>query len=191
MTTDLDLLYLYDGDMSWLGRSVPRFDANLNIAVKGGINGLKNVFGQLLSQNKTFKRVVFDTHGYKGMIFFGDEKGNKQIDVGKLSEFNGYDALFPNYTRMYFDGCNVADDDEGWKFLETAGKIFLPRGGGLTFGWTSKGFAVGSNLISILSGPVFTLTHAGKVWHPWGDARYVWITPGGFPAQRYTDSGWF
>ncbi len=118
-TTDLDLLYLYDGDMSWLGRSMPRFDANANIAVKGGIMGLKKVFDQLLSQRKTFKRVVFDTHGNNGTIFFGDDKGNSEINSGVISKtFSGHDALFPDYTRMYFDWCNVADDDQGWKFLD-------------------------------------------------------------------------
>ena len=90
-TTDLDLLYLYDGDVSWLGRSMPRFDANANIAVKGGIMGLKKVFDQLLSQRKTFKRVVFDTHGNKGTIFFGDDRGNSEINSGVLSKtFSGY-----------------------------------------------------------------------------------------------------
>jgi len=184
--TDLDLLFLYDGDMDWLSRSAGRLDADLAIAVKGGIKGLKKLFDQFLAEGKTFKRVMFETHGYPGMIFFGDEKGNCQIDSDALTaSFAGYDALFPNQTRMYFAGCNVADEDAGWGFLETAGKTFFKRSGGTTFGWTSSGFAIGSNLIGLLS-PISLLRNAGRVWHAWGDARYVWVGPGGSPVLRYT-----
>jgi hypothetical protein len=185
--SDLDLLFLYDGDMSWLERSVGRFDADLAIAVEGGIKGLKKVFDRFLAEGKTFKRVMFETHGYPGMIFFGDEKNNCQIDSAELTaEFTGYDALFPKYTRMYFAGCNVAEDEAGWQFLETAGKTFLTRAGGLTFGWTSAGFAIGTNLVGLLSSPIYMLVNSGKVWHAWGDARYVWTGPGGSPTVRYT-----
>jgi hypothetical protein len=187
--TDLDLLFLYDGDMDWAARSIGRPDADLAIAVKGGVIGLKNLFDRFLSEGRTFKRVMFETEGGAGAIFFGEEKGNSQIDSSVLSKtFVGYQALFPNPARMYFSGCNVADKEEGWRFLETAGRVFFRRGGGVTFGWTSKGFAVGSNLIGVLSGPVFMLANAGKVWHPWGDARYVWTLAGGITMQRWVGS---
>ena len=188
-STDLDLLFLYDGDMNWLAQSSPRLNADLSVGVKGGVIGLKNLFDRLLGEGKTFKRVVFETHGGPGAIFFGDQKGNRQIDADVLSEtFARYDALFPQFGRLYFSGCNVADEDEGWRFIETAGKVFFRRSGGITFGWTSTGFAIGSNLFGLLSGPVFMLGNSGKVWHPWGDARYVWTMAGGNVVQRWVGS---
>jgi hypothetical protein len=54
-----------------------------------------------------------------------------------------YRKLFPLWTRLYFNGCNVAEggDSLGWGFLETAGSIFLAGGGGQVFGHTSPGYA--------------------------------------------------
>jgi hypothetical protein len=188
-SNDLDLLFLYDGDMNWFAQSAPRIGADLSVGVKGGVIGLKNLFDRFVGEGKTFKRAVFETHGQPGGIVFGEEKNNCLIDADVLSDtFARYGALFPRFGRIYFSGCNVADKDEGWKFLETAGKVFFQRGGGITFGWTSAGFAVGSNLVRLLSSPVSMLATSGKVLHPWGDARYVWTIAGGQTVQRWVGS---
>ena len=142
---------------------------------------------------------MFYTHGNSGKIFFGEQQGNRTIDAGVLqTKLNGYDALFPKFTRMHFAGCNVAEDEVGWKFLETAGKVFLKRGGGLTFGWDSVGLGVGGNLIADVGAAVVggvvggVLLHnllEGKVEHVTGTACYVWIQIGGDPVHRYYDDG--
>jgi len=56
---------------------------------------------------------------------------------------SGYDELFPHYTVIVFDGCNVAADDgldECFKFLSAVGGTWLRRAGGVTYGWTSSGY---------------------------------------------------
>jgi hypothetical protein len=186
-TRDVDFLYLYGADMSLLTQSPRRHDADLVVGVEGGVKRLKAVFDKFLSERKTFRRVMFETHGNTGAIVFGNEKGNRQIDADVLSrKFDGYDALFPESARLTFSGCKVADDDDGWVFLETAAKVLLKRSG-MTSGWTSVGFAVGGNLSAIPGGAIYDRIVGGQVWHPWGDKRSVWAGPGGSPILHSTD----
>ena len=188
MAKDIDLLYIYDADMDWATRSSNRHDADMVVGIKGGIKGLKDTFEKFLSDGLTFRRVTFETHGNEGAIFFGDEKYNRQIDAKVLkSSFTGYDALFPEYAKLMFSGCNVADGAAGWPFLETAAQVFLTRSGGKTAGWTSVGFAWGANLPGILGGVIYDHIYAGHVWHPWGDLHTVWMGPGGSPILHYTN----
>lgn len=70
---------------------------------------------------------------------------------------------------MIFAGCNVADGEDGWKFLERAGKLFLRTGGGYTLGWTSLGFELFDHDM-----------------HFWGDWRKVKFRAGGSVEGRET-----
>lgn len=138
--------------------------------VLGGCKELLTALDNLVAKRMTFRRVIFSTHGNQGQIYIGDEA----IDAKVLREtFSGrnYGQLFPLFTRMCFDGCNVAAGNEGWAFLETAGQVFLPSFGGVAFGYASYGLAV----------PWYHTVHPG------GDARYVTVGPGGVPLARYTD----
>ena len=162
-----ELLFIYDTEVNWASTTHGRRGA-FNVEVSGGIKGLKNQLDKLVSDRKTFERVMFYTHGNTGKIFFGDD----DINVSNLADLQKYNVLFPFFGRMYFAGCNVADGEDGWRFLEAAGRVFFPTRGGVTFGWTSKGFFDGGNLITLLS-PLISLTRSGHEDHLWGDARYV------------------
>ena len=128
-----------------------------------GVKALIKVLEQLLAEKKTFKRVAFETHGRPGMIGFGSERGNSGINSQTLIDsFGKFDALFPDYTKILFAGCNVADKEDGWKFLETANKVFCKRSGGLTLGWTSVGMSIGNPIFDFVGGGLYTFLESGR-----------------------------
>ncbi len=96
---------------------------------------------QLLKKGVMFNRVLFQTHGASGNIEFN---GRTIWDSTLKRDFAGrnYHKLFPFYTRIYFDGCNVAADPFGTQLLDAAGEVFLRLGGGEVFGWTSYGYGI-------------------------------------------------
>lgn len=124
----------------------------------------------LVAQGKSFRRVLFQTHGGPGRIWFDNDK----IDAALLrKDFKGkYNSLFPTRTKMYFDGCNVADSSDGWDFLTAVGECLLPSGGGISMGYTSLGFGMGS-------------TFSGHTIHAWGELRIIDFKIGGIEIDRF------
>jgi hypothetical protein len=114
----------------------------------------------LVANKTTFGSIVFITHGKSGLIRIdGDDMGVRSLSL--YFQGKGYDKLFRTSGRVYFAGCNCAEGDDGWEFLEAAGNVFLRTGGGQAFGWTSLGFAV----------PSFFRPSGGHAVHLWGDVR--------------------
>ena len=128
------LLHIYDATdrsirlTSWLRRN--SWGANVYpVPIEGGLEGLRVALRDLVSAGKTFDRCLFETHGSEGQISFGHEAlAMSNIDSWLANQ--GYDRLFPHRSRIYFNGCNIADNDKGWDFLDAAGRIFLRIGGG-------------------------------------------------------------
>jgi len=121
----------------------------------------------LIESGKIFERAVFTTHGQAGQINFNHQGINAHV-LYKLINAYRFDRLFPvKNARMYFDGCNVADGDDGWSFLEAAARTFFRSWGGNVFGWTSKGLGMPSVIPFI----------GGHTEHLWGNIRGVIITP--------------
>jgi hypothetical protein len=164
-----DRLAIYDADDSSCNSFGKNRDALLKLPITGGVAGLKTSWGNFVAApGGPYSRVVFDTHGNAGMIFFGDDAiqwGDVSAVFGKVD----YSRIFPRFTRVYFDGCNVAEGDFGWLFLQEIAKVFCRAGGGVVFGWTSKGYA--------LSAWGHTAPH--KWFHPSGKVRYVVAKTGG------------
>ncbi len=125
------------------------------------VGKLVEVLRSLVASNTTFDAAVFSTHGNKGVISFGG-KGLFYSDLYVMMvDPVDYSKLFPGLnTRILFGGCNVADGDDGWKFLLAAARCFL-RSGGEAIGWTSKGFQAPFGL------------RDGHIVHLWGDTRQV------------------
>ena len=137
-------LYIYD-KTDWQDRmqAAGRFSGDddvMTIPIESGLSELKKQF-QILAHNGQvfFDRVVMQTHGSPGRVWFGNDGINYKTWE---SDFTGFDSIFPNFTRLYFDGCNVAEGGDGTEFLRAAGYVFLKRGGGDVFGWTTLGMAV-------------------------------------------------
>jgi len=184
----VNLLHIYDSDDTLMRQTAPFqswHESDIKqVGVRGGVKGLRRELDKLLYYGWTFGKIVFQTHGSSGGISFAQERLNRDR---LLSEFDnrGYEKLFPMVqTRMYFNGCNVADGDRGWSFLETAASIFLKTMGGVSFGHTSVGFAMHPAVsMFLMSGIVYPLV-AGKTVHPWGETRYVYVGPGGKFVKR-------
>jgi hypothetical protein len=119
-------LYIYDKSSRidrW--QAAGRFSGDnevLTIGVSSGVKNLQKVFESLAGNNQKFNRVVFQTHGSPGAIYFGNESVNAAT---WKTLFRGYETMFPVYTRMYFDGCNVAEGGFGTDFLIAAGSVFF------------------------------------------------------------------
>jgi len=156
-------LCIYDSADSVSKRIAHGRDADFYLGADSR-KSLQKGLDDLVTRGTHFRRLVFDTHGNNGRIYFGNER----LDTYWLIVmFSGrkYEQLFPNYSRMYFSGCNISDDDAGWIFLEEISGIFFSTGGGVTLAYTSVRFAA-------------------RWWfewtpkHLWGEVRYVIRTPG-------------
>lgn len=126
------------------------------------VSELKGLLRALVADNTSFDAAVFSTHGNKGVIHFdGDPLPWWMIYAQFYNDKIDYSRLFPrNNARILFGGCNVAEDDDGWKFLLAAARSFLAYGGE-AIGWTSAGFAAPFGL------------RDGHIIHFWGDTRQV------------------
>ncbi len=145
-------LYIYDKS-DWIDRAQAngRFiddDDVLTIGIEAGVKTLIKVFENLAANELKFNRVLFQTHGGPGNIWFGDEPVTASVLKTKFASFS---KLFPHPTRIYFDGCNVAEGGDGTNFLLAAGEVFLVLGGGETVGWTTLGFGM-PGIFSLIGG---------------------------------------
>ena len=129
----------------------------------------------VLVKNRTsFSNMVFITHGASGKIRIdGDDLDQRSLRL--YFQAKGYEQLVESGGRIYFAGCDCADGEDGWNFLEAAGNVFLKYGGGQCFGWTSLGFAV----------PSYFSPSGGHAVHLWGDIRAVQFDFHGAMAGRY------
>jgi hypothetical protein len=161
-----DLLSIYDADDKHIRNFGEHRDAERKLAITGGLKGLVESWGEFIkSPGGFYNRIVFDTHGNSGRIFFTDEAmywGGVRDIFGRYN----YNKIFPIYTKIYFSGCNVAEGDDGWLFLQEIAKQLCRSGGGVVIGYTSLGIATR-----------FSWPRTPK--HFWGDARYVVANPGG------------
>jgi hypothetical protein len=122
----------------------------------------------LLKGRMVFTHVLFQTHGGPGRITIGSDH-LYWVDFKVTMRDKGYDQLFPFYTLIYFDGCEVAGNDEGADFLIAVGGAWLRRAGGQVFGWTSPGYGFWGKLPLI----------GGHTQHYTGNVVRVFFRPGG------------
>jgi hypothetical protein len=139
-------LFIYDTyDEDNKEQAEGRFDDSSDIVALPAASKEELLAGldRLVKANAVFDRALFQTHGGPGHINFGK---NHIWDIILRDEFKNrqYHSLFPVYTRMYFDGCEVGQGSNGTTFLEMAGAIFLRLAGGETFAFTSPGYGFDS-----------------------------------------------
>ena len=166
-------LYIYDKTSSIdVKQANGRFSGGSGIHTIGAssVADLQSKMDALLAMGQTFERVLFQTHGNSGSIFFNHEA----IDSVKISNFVKYCLLFPNRTKVYFDGCNVGEGKQGWAFLAAAGQALLPLGGGVTMAYTSLGLGL----------PGWVPFIGGHTEHLTGDLRLIDFKPGGIESER-------
>jgi len=164
-------LYIYDGsteeDRSQASGRFSKSDGVRSYGVDSK-RALVFILDRLVMEKAYFSRLLVQCHGGPGNLKIN---GSSIWDTTLRDDFagRGYDALFPLYTRIYFDGCNVAEGSLGSDFLDMVGKVFLRRGGGEVFGWTSAGYGM-SGWIPFIG---------GHTVHFSGQLKKVHFRPGG------------
>ncbi|MBK8810966.1 MAG: hypothetical protein IPN69_09580 [Acidobacteria bacterium] len=150
-----------------LGRAI---DSRETLGV-GSLPEFTAAMDHLVRQGKTYGRCLFETHGNKSMIFFGDDYINASI-IHNWFTNRGWERIFPYVgARIYFSGCSIADDPGGgWDFLDAMGSVFLKLGGGKVFASTGAGRG---------------FMPLGTIHHFMSDTHYsVWL-PGGILDGHY------
>ena len=130
---------------------------------------MRNALDDLLAANTVIDRLLIETHGSPGRISLGGSSVNHTV-IDNWFANRGYERMFSGSANIVFNGCNVAEGDDGWRFLEKFGNALLKLNGGQVTGWTSAGF----------SSPF-----DGHVIHLWGDARTLFFAPGGSISERF------
>ena len=167
-------LYIYDhSSPEDRAQAEGRFSDDDDVLMVG-VNSREDLLAQLnrlVAEKRYFSRLLIQTHGGPGNIKFD---GKPIYDTSLKSNYirGGFHRLFPLYTRVYFDGCNVAEGVSGDGFLETFGSIFLRGGGGEVFGWTSAGYGMSVSMFI----PPFLWGHTV---HFTGSLKKVYFRPGG------------
>ena len=175
-------LYIYDNsDKIDRSQADGRFakSSGLTTLSVGSVAELHKGLTALLTKGQTFTRVLFQTHGHSGRILFGDDR----VYASDFAVFAGfpYHLLFPTRTKIYFDGCNVAEGEAGWAFLAAAGKALLRTSGGITMGYTSVGFGM----------PGWAPFISGHTVHAWGSLRIIDFGARGVEIERFDGSDAF
>lgn len=171
------LLHIYDASdpgivTTAMNRSTPGI-------TKWGITNFSTEFisglDAFVQSGQTFDRLLFETHGSPGRIYFNhaDITGN-WLTTSLTNRF--YEQIFPQYTRVYFNGCNVAAEASGLNFMTSFAQIFLKTAGGQVFGHTSLGWVV----------PLYSWL-TGHVVHLSGETRTLFVAPGGGVTETYTE----
>ncbi len=160
------LLHIFDANDPDIVQTATQRGAVNRVAVTGG--DLIGPLDGLLAAGTTFDRVLFETHGSPGRIYFG----TIYFDAGWMRAVipRNYTRLTTANARVYFNGCNVAEGAAGWGFLEAAAALFLTPGGGEVFGQTSLGFGNPFN---------------GHVVHLWGSTRRLYVDVNGRIVERF------
>lgn len=153
------LLHIYDSSDSQIVQTANQRGAANRLAISDG-NNLCAELDRLLASGVIFDRILFETHGSPGKIYFGKNYIGAAYWRTIPGRFNNLAAVS---TRIYFNGCNVAEGADGWSFLESVVSVFMTSGGGEVFGQTSLGFGNPFN---------------GHVVHLWGSTRRLIVVDG-------------
>jgi len=175
-------LYIYDSNSgASTNRADSRFDSDETCTVGvGNTAQLLAALDGLVTRGAVFDRVLLQTRGGPGHIRFGDEI-IWDITLKERFASRSYHTLFPLYTRIYFDGCNVANGSLGTEFLAAAGSIFLRSAGGEVLAFNNPGYGL-PGWVPIIGGD--TLRFGGQL-------RKLYFAPGGEVIARrpYVRSG--
>lgn len=136
-------LHIYHSDNSLLSLALANHDIAGPVTRIGCRDNASFVglFGRLLNDTLRFDRIIIDTHGAPGEIFFGSDRSFHDGWFRDQRGFMGGRSFATPGAHILFSGCNVAEGAAGWSFLTEAARCMLIGVGGQAKGWTSLGFA--------------------------------------------------
>jgi hypothetical protein len=164
-------LYIYSTDdylNKWqAGGRFRSDDADVVTLPVGGLREMLHGLDAFLAKGIVFDRMLIQAHGDSGLIWLGNDPfyDTSWPDLEK----KGYDKLFPTYARIYFDACDVADGEDGEKFLRAAGRVFLKGMGGEVFGWNAFGLGLPGWIPFVGGHTVFPAGHIVRIRFAPGD----------------------
>ena len=175
----MPLLHIYDGDDPRIvatarARTVP--GTRHILAVTGNGSNLLTGLNALVTGRNSFERILFETHGCPGNIFFGIFNINASWVLTNMSNHN-YQNLCPVATRLYFNGCNVGAEPGGRAFLKAMAQVFLKNTGGSVFAHTSIGWEI----------PLYS-SITGHAVHIGGSTITLYVGTGGRVIEQDTRS---
>ncbi|WP_158879617.1 DUF4347 domain-containing protein [Rhodanobacter sp. L36] len=162
----MSLLHIYDAS-DFRIRLMARSRGTTTLKVTSFTDLLTSLNAQVAAGAR-FERILFETHGSPGRIYFDDD-GVSASTLRSMIPL-GYNRLTTPSARVYFNGCNVAAESAGWSFLDAAVELFLTPGGGEVFGQTSLGIGNPFN---------------GHVVHLWGETRRLFVDSTGRIVERF------
>ena len=130
-------IYFYDSQDSHIAAEARRTaDGDRNLVLRGvaSFGEVLNVLDGFIRQRRQFGNIFFSTHGSPGDV---------SLPSGSLNASNTHQliarrAIFGDQGRVLFMGCNCADDEVGWRFMEAVGRALI-----------QSGFVGGSNSVII------------------------------------------
>jgi hypothetical protein len=188
------LLHVYDDtDPNIVGTATARAvsGARMLLAVSDR-DALLSSLDSLVQRGQTYNRILVETHGSPGRIWFGTQR----VDADWVNQHmagRGYEALCPTRTRIYFNGCNVAANSNGTcssnscatggrpssgsRFLQAIASVFLLSAGGSVSAHDSLGFEL----------PYWSWL-TGHVVHFFGEQRILYVAEGARVLEEVTAS---
>ena len=127
---------------------------------------LENGLDHLLATGQTFDRILFETHGSPGCLWFQ----NSPVGPSQLVKYGRFSRLTTSGARIYFNGCNVGDGAEGWKFLNFAAAALIVPHTGKVVAQTRVGFG------NFYNGHVVHLASDTRAIEVMADGQFVQTT---------------
>ena len=153
------LLHIFDSSDSGIVETANRRSAEKKLPISD-MSDLRYYLDKLKGEGKVFDRILFETHGKPGKILFNHVAVDRPYWLEIPGRYNSFTAPF---ARIYFNGCNVGEGEEGWRFLEAAARVFMPTTSGEVFAHTSMGFGN---------------PYGSHTFHFWGDTNTIYVKSG-------------
>lgn len=120
-------LYFYDStDSNIVNEARSLGNSNPDIIIRG-VKSYTDVLTALdvsIRNRQKFANIYFNTHGSPGFV---------DLPEGSLNLINTFQLktrkdIFSRHGRVLFMGCNVGEDEVGWKFLDAVGRDLVHNG---------------------------------------------------------------
>jgi hypothetical protein len=120
-------LYFYDSTDPDIVKEARRTgDGDRNLILRGvtSFGSVLNVLDEFIQQQRRFGNVFFSTHGCPGNV----DLPHGNLNISNAHQLRTRAGVFDGQGRVLFMGCNVGEDEVGWRFLEAIGCAFVQNG---------------------------------------------------------------